>query len=79
MGHKKLDMTEQLSLTHYLFLKVFKNDTTICLLVFVEVKVSTSNEGDAGSIPGLERSPGEGNGNPLQYACLENPMVRGAW
>ena len=33
MGHKKLDMTEQLSLTHYLFLKVFKNDTTICLLV----------------------------------------------
>ena len=33
----------------------------------------------AGSIPGLGRSPGEGNGNPLQYACLENPMDRGAW
>ena len=32
-----------------------------------------------GSIPGLGRSPGEGNGNPLQYACLENPMDRGAW
>ena len=32
-----------------------------------------------GSVPGLERSPGEGNGNPLQYSCLENPMDRGAW
>jgi len=36
------------------------------------------NAGDAGSIPGLGRSPGEGNGNPLQYSCLENPMDRGA-
>ena len=35
--------------------------------------------GDAGSISGLGRSPGEGNGNPLQYPCLENPMDRGAW
>ena len=34
---------------------------------------------DAGSIPGSGRSPGEGNGNPLQYSCLENPMDRGAW
>ena len=34
---------------------------------------------DAGSIPGLERSPGGGLGNPLQYSCLENPMDRGAW
>ena len=34
---------------------------------------------DVGSIPGLERSPGEGNGDPLQYACLENSMDRGAW
>ena len=39
-----------------------------------EVKASTSNAGDPGSIPGLGRSPGEGNGNPLQYSCLENPM-----
>ena len=44
-----------------------------------EVKVSASNEGDPGSISGLGRSPGEGNGNPLQYSCLENPMDRGAW
>ena len=42
-------------------------------------KVSVYNVGDPGSIPGLERSPGEGNGNPLQYYCLENPMDRGAW
>ena len=35
--------------------------------------------GDVGSIPGLGRSPGEGNGNPLQYSCLENPMDGGAW
>ena len=34
---------------------------------------------DAGSIPGLRRAPGEGNGSPLQYSCLENPMDRGAW
>ena len=39
-------------------------------------KESACNEGGLGSIPGLRRSPGEGNGNPLQYACLENPMDR---
>ena len=44
-----------------------------------EVKVSACNLGDLGSIPGSGRSPGEGNGNPLQYYCLENPMDRGAW
>ena len=37
------------------------------------------NAGDAGSIPGSGRSPGEGNGCPLQYSCLENPRDRGAW
>ena len=42
-------------------------------------KVSAYNAEDPGSIPGLGRSPGEGNGNPLQYSCLENPMGRGAW
>ena len=44
-----------------------------------EVKASAWNEGDPGLIPGSERSPGEGNGNPLQYSCLENPMEGGAW
>ena len=42
-------------------------------------KASVYNAGDPGSIPGSGRSPGEGNGNPLQYSCLENPMDRGAW
>ena len=42
-------------------------------------KASACNVGDPGSIPGSGRSPREGNGNPLQYSCLENPMVRGAW
>ena len=44
-----------------------------------EVKVSASNAGDPGLIPGLGRSPGERNGNPLQYSCLENPMDGGVW
>ena len=46
------------------------------------LKKSPANEGDlrdAGSIPRWGRSAGEGNGNPLQYSCLEHPMVRGAW
>ena len=43
------------------------------------VKNPPANAGDVGCIPGLGRSPGGGNGNPLQYSCLENPMDRGAW
>ena len=42
-------------------------------------KESACNAGDQGSIPGSEKSPGVGNGNPLRYSCLENPMDRGAW
>ena len=42
-------------------------------------KESACNAGDLGSISGLGRSPGERNGNPLQYSCLENPMDEGAW
>ena len=45
----------------------------------LEVKASACNAGDLGSILGLGRSPGEGNGNPLQFSCLENPMDGGAW
>ena len=41
--------------------------------------VSARNVGDLGSIPGSGRSHGKGNGNPLEYSCLENPMVGGAW
>ena len=43
------------------------------------VKNPPANAGDAGFIPGSGRYPGVGNGNPLQYPCLENPMDRGAW
>ena len=43
------------------------------------IKRPPVNVGDMGSIPGLGRSPGEGNGNPLQFSCLENPIDRGAW
>ena len=56
----------------------------ISLLLFLGLpggsdgKMSACNEADPGSIPGLGRSPGEGNGNPLQYSCLENPMDGGA-
>ena len=39
----------------------------------------SANAGNPGLIPGLQRSPGEGNGNPLQYSCLGNPLNRGAW
>ena len=42
------------------------------------VKKSACSAGDLGSIPGLGSSPGDGNGNPLQYSCLKNPMDRGA-
>ena len=47
-----------------------------CLVLGV---MSLLNAGDMGSIPGLGRYPGEGNGNPLQYSCLENSMDRGTW
>ena len=44
-----------------------------------DVKESACNMGDLGLIPRFERFPGEGNGNPLQYSCLGNPMDRGTW
>ena len=47
--------------------------------VVLVVKNLPASAGDVGLIPGLERSPGEGNGNPFQYSRLENPMDRGAW
>ena len=59
--------------------------TRVFVLVYVgfpggsEVKASSCNAGDLGLIPGLGRSSGEGNGNPLQYSCLENPMDGEAW
>ena len=60
----------------------YKHSVNLELLGFPggsDNKESTCNAGDPGLIPGLGRSPGEGNGNPLQYSCLKNPMDRGAW
>ena len=51
----------------------------VVVLVIKNLPANARNTGDAGSIPGLERSPGEGNGNPLQYSWLKNSMGRGAW
>ena len=59
------------SLIHFEFIFVFPDGS--------EVTMSACNVGDLGSIPGSGRSPGEGNGNPLQCSCLENPRDRGAW
>ena len=59
--------------------KEFQKNIYFCFPGGSEVKASAWNVGDPGSIPGLGRSPGEGNGNPLQYSCLENPMEIGAW
>ena len=48
-------------------------------LVVKNLPANAGDTRDAGSVTGWGRSPGEGNGNPLQYSCLENPMDRGAW
>ena len=53
--------------------------STSCFPGSLDGKASAYNAGDTGSIPGLGRSPGEGNGKPVQYSCLENPMDPGAW
>ena len=56
-----------------------KYHITSCFPGGSEVKASACNAGDLGSIPGLGRSPAEGDGYLLQYSCLENSMDRGAW
>ena len=72
-GHKESDTTERLNWTELNWYVLWS------LPRWLSGEESTSNAGDAGSIPGSRRSPGEGNGNPLQFACLGDPMDRGAW
>ena len=57
----------------------YSKDIERISLVAQKAKASAYNAGDLGLIPGSGRFPGEGNGNPLRYSCLENPMDRGAW
>ena len=59
-------------------MKTGANGASQLALVVKSLPVNAEDPRDVGSIPGLGRCPGEGNGNPLQYACLENPMDRGA-
>ena len=58
---------------------ILSADYWVCIVIGSDGKASVYNLRDLGSIPGLGRFPGEGNGNPLQYSCLENPMDGGAW
>ena len=58
---------------------MFTFRTIVNLQCVSDSKASAYDAGDLGSIPGLGRSPGEGNGNPLQDYCLKNPTDRGAW
>ena len=60
-------------------IKVLKIILNLTGPLFQTEKASAYNSGDLGLIPGSGRPPGEGNGNPFQYSCLENPMDRGAW
>ena len=75
MGSQESDMTEQLihthTHTHTRYLWTFPGGSA--------VKNLSAKAGNTGSIPGMGRSPGGENGNPLQYFCLGNPMDRGAW
>ena len=60
------------------FFFLYSKRASQVVLVVKNTASSAGNVRDLGLIPGLGRSPGEGNGNPLQYSCLENPMDRGA-
>ena len=82
MYHSAMDRTVSLSNSYVetltLSAAVF-GDRVLGLPYSSDGKASACSAGDLGSIPGLGRSPGEGNGNPLQYSCLENSMGGGAW
>ena len=78
---KKRKKKKDLALIMFCFFNLAASymDLLNCFPGGSEVKESASNAGDLGSIPGSGRSPGEGNGNPLQDSCLENPMDGGVW
>ena len=79
-GHKELDTAEQLRLHTFICAIIYVY--VLCLYIYIERERASfvaQSEGDLGSIPGSGRSPGEGNGNPLQYSCLKNSMGRETW
>ena len=70
----------KMSRNFHAWLMEIENGTAVVGFPYSSIcKDSACSAGDPGSIPGLGKSPGEGNGHPFQYACLENPMDRGAW
>ena len=73
-GQKKF---ESQTMCKRLYLHMGKN--TFLSSLVAQTVTTVYNVGDLGSIPGSGKFPGEGNGNPLQYSCLENPMDGGAW
>ena len=75
LGHKKSDTTGQLN-NNNKFSNLPRNQASQVALVVKNLPDNSGDIRDVGSIPGLGRSPGEGNGNPVQYSCLENPMDR---
>ena len=77
--HKLFPVCKDLSIQWREFCKSQSIDESKVFLGGSDGKASVCNEGDLGSIPGSGRSPGEGNGNPLQYSCLENSMDGGGW
>ena len=72
---------EPITLDRSVLLTVYQESVLLLSLLaeIADSKASVKDVGDSGSIPGLGRFLGEGNGNPFQYYCLENPMDRGAW
>ena len=75
-GREESESTEEKAQNEY---EVFALQSLCSFFNFSPDFASVYNAGDPGLIPGLGRSPGEGNGNPLQDYCLENPMDRGTW
>ena len=73
-GRKESDTTKQLNWT-----ETSRNGASQVTLVVKNLPANAGDVRDMGSIPGLGRSPEEGNGNPLQFSCLEIPTDRGAW
>ena len=77
MNHANTTLNEQQAEKSTLVL--YTCQASLVYLSGSDGKASAYKAGDPGSIPGSGRSPGEGNGNPLQFSCLENSMHRGAW